>query len=583
MLRASRVSKSRSPYSRTTTTNSAARAKKRSVPETTLPRPHDVAIVDQAPIVTQSQTVSTVASLVPLQPASSAEVNQVDQVSSIGSLGRPLSLHGTYSVLESYSGTVASLLQASVSQNTANVYRQGLQSFFNFRQQLSFQQIWPPPVDHMINFIAYLSESNMAFSTVKCYLSGISFVINLHGWQNPVDSFIIKKLLAGYKRCNPSQDIRKPITLPLLNSIVSVLPHLCFSDFEAALFQSAFALAFFALLRVSEVVALGVQHITVSSDIIEIFIKTSKTDQIGAGAFVHVKKSNDTNLLFQSLQKFAALSTNVKRVSYFSHLNSKPLTEYQFSSMLNKALQFLNIQSTQFKTHSFRIGGATHLYTKGFSEDHIKQMGRWQSAAYKSLDSIWIIGSSIIHWAHIYAKNSNQENLGQESSNILWHGIRGMVWEQLYPTIEFLLARNKKPKIIIIHCGGNNIGQAHNTLRGLQKYYKSTLANIANLLPQTFIIWSHILPRNNWINCLANTEGQNCRRRINSACATFVLNKFQGRGASVSYPDIRAQCKELFRKDGVHLSDLGNSIFINTLRNALDHFIGCNFVSSTFP
>ncbi|XP_062597917.1 uncharacterized protein LOC134259341 [Saccostrea cucullata] len=318
----------------------------------------------------------------------------------------------------------------------------------------------------------------MAFSTVKCYLSGISFVINLHGWQNPVDSFIIKKLLAGYKRCNPSQDIRKPITLPLLNSIVSVLPHLCFSDFEAALFQSAFALAFFALLRVSEVVALGVQHITVSSDTIEIFIKTSKTDQI---------------------------------------------------------------------------------------------------------DSIWIIGSSIIHWAHIYAKNSNQENLGQESSNILWHGIRGMVWEQLYPTIEFLLARNKKPKIIIIHCGGNNIGQAHNTLRGLQKYCKSTLANIANLLPQTFIIWSHILPRNNWINCLANTEGQNCRRRINSACATFVLNKFQGRGASVSYPDIRAQCKELFRKDGVHLSDLGNSIFINTLRNALDHFIGCNFVSSTFP
>ncbi|XP_062607804.1 uncharacterized protein LOC134269616 [Saccostrea cucullata] len=205
------------------------------------------------------------------------------------------------------------------------------------------------------------------------------------------------------------------------------------------------------------------------------------------------------------------------------------------------------------------------------------------SSAEVNQDSIWIIGSSIIHWAHIYAKNSNQENLGQESSNILWHGIRGMVWEQLYPTIEFLLARNKKPKIIIIHCGGNNIGQAHNTLRGLQKYYKSTLANIANLLPQTFIIWSHILPRNNWINCLANTEGQNCRRRINSACATFVLNKFQGRGASVSYPDIRAQCKELFRKDGVHLSDLGNSIFINILRNALDHFIGCNFVSSTFP
>ena len=158
-----------------------------------------------------------------------------------------------------------------------------------------------------------------------------------------------------------------------------------------------------------------------------------------------------------------------------------------------------------------------------------------------------------------------------------------MVWEQLYPTIQFLLAHNATPNIIIIHCGGNNIGQSHNTLRGLQKFYKSTLVNIANLLPTTSIIWSHILPRNNWVNCLANMEGNKCRRRINSACATFVTKHFKGRGASISYPDIRVQHKKLFRKDGVHLSDLGNSIFVNTLRNALDHFISCNFVSQTFP
>ncbi|XP_078328757.1 uncharacterized protein LOC144623807 [Crassostrea virginica] len=198
-------------------------------------------------------------------------------------------------------------------------------------------------------------------------------------------------------------------------------------------------------------------------------------------------------------------------------------------------------------------------------------------------DSIWIIGSSIIHWAHVYAKNLNQDHLGRESSTILWHGIRGMVWEQLYPTIQFLLAHNATPNIIIIHCGGNNIGQSHNTLRGLQKFYKSTLVNIANLLPTTSIIWSHILPRNNWVNCLANMEGNKCRRRINSACATFVTKHFKGRGASISYPDIRVEHKKLFRKDGVHLSDLGNSIFVNTLRNALDHFISCNFVSQTFP
>jgi hypothetical protein len=87
------------------------------------------------------------------------------------------------------------------------------------------------------------------------------------------------------------------------------------------------------------------------------------------------------------------------------------------------------------------------------------------------LDSIWILGSSIVHWAHIYARNLNQDHLGQESSTIFWYGIRGMVWEQLYPIIEFLLARNTPPDILIIHCGGNDIGRTNNTLRGLQIFF----------------------------------------------------------------------------------------------------------------
>jgi site-specific recombinase XerD len=123
---------------------------------------------------------------------------------------------------------------------------------------------------------------------------------------------------------------------------------------------------------VSEVVALENNHIIFSGDVVSVFIKTSKTDQSGSGAAVQVKKSNEAMLLFQSLQKFSVLSAHVSRASYFCHLNSKPLTQYQFSSMLRKALQFLNIESSQFKSHSFRIGGATHLYMKlGFSEETI--------------------------------------------------------------------------------------------------------------------------------------------------------------------------------------------------------------------
>lgn len=87
--------------------------------------------------------------------------------------------------------------------------------------------------------------------------------------------------------------------------------------------------------------------------------------------------------------------------------------------------------------------------------------------SFNSSVAIWIIGSSIAHWAHNYAVKSSQSNLGLRSANILWHGIRGMVWEHLRPTLDFFINWYYRDQdIIIIHCGGNNIGQQHNTLKG---------------------------------------------------------------------------------------------------------------------
>ncbi|XP_062607999.1 uncharacterized protein LOC134269810 [Saccostrea cucullata] len=186
------------------------------------------------------------------------------------------------------------------------------------------------------------------------------------------------------------------------------------------------------------------------------------------------------------------------------------------------------------------------------------------------VDCIWIIGSSLIFWAQKYAQQRMLNNLGFESHRLIWHGIRGMVWSQLYPTIQKKLKDNNPPTILVIHCGGNDIGNPHNTLKGLQMYMKSTIVNISQLMPKTVIVWSHILPRSNWTLCLSNNDGENWRR-INSALATFVVKKMCG--ASIKYPDILKRHVALFRKDGVHLSDLGNDLFVNSLRNALGLFL----------
>ena len=68
---------------------------------------------------------------------------------------------------------------------------------------------------------------------------------------------------------------------------------------------------------------------------------------------------------------------------------------------------------------------------------------------------------------------------------------------------------------------------------------------------------------------LSNKSGESEIIQINSCINTFVTqNK---RGSSIWYPDIVQNAKVF--SDDVHLSKLGNSLFLNTIQGALYSFI----------
>lgn len=93
-------------------------------------------------------------------------------------------------------------------------------------------------------------------------------------------------MLEGFRRLNPAKDVRSPISLSCLNKLVSILPTVCTSLYEAVMFSAAFHLAFFALLRISEFTftsndapALLFHDVTINETHIGLYIKGSKTDQ----------------------------------------------------------------------------------------------------------------------------------------------------------------------------------------------------------------------------------------------------------------------------------------------------------------
>ena len=82
-------------------------------------------------------------------------------------------------------------------------------------------------------FLDHLSLEGKAPSTIDTYVAALAYRHKMCGWEDPPDNFIIRKLKEGAKRGNKVSDRRSPITLSILGQLVSSLPMICTSSFEA--------------------------------------------------------------------------------------------------------------------------------------------------------------------------------------------------------------------------------------------------------------------------------------------------------------------------------------------------------------
>lgn len=105
-----------------------------------------------------------------------------------------------------------------------------------------------------MNFIAHLSLNGYAESTARNYIAAIGYQCKINGYLNTTNSFIVSKLLDGLRRLKGKADSRLPITEEILGRIVGALCNICSNTYESKLFTAAYTLAFFAFLRVGEIV-----------------------------------------------------------------------------------------------------------------------------------------------------------------------------------------------------------------------------------------------------------------------------------------------------------------------------------------
>lgn len=182
-----------------------------------------------------------------------------------------------------------------------------------------------------------------------------------------------------------------------------------------------------------------------------------------------------------------------------------------------------------------------------------------------------MIGSSIVYWAARSAfKRPGGKHLNLQLNNlsIEWFGTRGMKWQDFDPLFESKLKTNPPPDYLIVHLGSNDLGLA--TSLELFHSIKCSFLRCKLLAPNLSIIWSDMLPRLYWHNASDASKVEAARKNINRKVKQFI--KQEG-GFVIRYPSITFADKQLFRFDGTHLNDLGNSAFLNTLQGGLETFL----------
>ncbi|XP_048239814.1 uncharacterized protein LOC125373047 [Haliotis rufescens] len=177
---------------------------------------------------------------------------------------------------------------------------------------------------------------------------------------------------------------------------------------------------------------------------------------------------------------------------------------------------------------------------------------------------VWIIGSSYVYWSHRRAlKLHLGKNLRLDSANITWFGIRGMHWSGLLPLLRKKLQYLQSPDTLVIHLGSNDLV----TMRSIDlgRDIEQDMHTITDLLPNVQLIWSEMFPRRAWRGAESLAAIERKRKRVNRKAIEPVTKL---KGLFVRH-DIVARDSGLYREDDIHLSEIGNSIFVHELQEAL--------------
>ena len=262
----------------------------------------------------------------------------------------------------------------------------------------------------VLTFVAWLLSRGLQSRTISTYLSGIRQVHLAKGITLPsLRPELIKQLLTGAGNLDRIRNdlLKKPKRLPVTVSIMRILKmekkHSNMCKERKLLLWTVATLCFNGAFRIHELLArtkrwfdpyftlltrdiklltLKINRETVT--IIQIKIKSPKTDRIGVDTIIDVYESKGPLCPIIALKKWKQIASHLSNSTpAFRDETGRPLTGASFNNSLKLYLgKYINYKTSRITLHSFRAGMASLLGTLGYTDEDIQAVGRWSSRAF---------------------------------------------------------------------------------------------------------------------------------------------------------------------------------------------------------
>ena len=270
-------------------------------------------------------------------------------------------------------------LRSSKADNTLRAYKADFKDFEIFCSKHGLYSL-PTEPKIVSLYLTHLSK-NSKISTLRRRLVSISMVHKIKGHYLDTKHPIIVENIMGIRRVKGSfQKGKKPLLINDLKLLINSIHEQKFSEIKKLRDKSIFLIGFGGGFRRTELISIDYDDLEFVKEGLKIFIKRSKTDQLGQGMIKGIPYFANTDYCpVINLKKWLEIS-KIKNGPIFRRftkslgLTDKRLTDQSVVFLMKKYLNLAGIENKNFAGHSLRSGFATVAADSGADERSIMAM-----------------------------------------------------------------------------------------------------------------------------------------------------------------------------------------------------------------